>query len=78
MAMAISVPLYTVDDLANFPDDGNRYELLDGMLLVTPDESVELCTARARSRVVRDTIRWRVAGVQVTIDLDEVFAGIVW
>jgi hypothetical protein len=36
MAMAISVPLYTVDDLENFPDDGNRYELLDGVLLVTP------------------------------------------
>ena len=30
MAMAISVPLYTVDDLEHFPDDGNRYELLDG------------------------------------------------
>src|SRR5687768_8945878 len=36
MAMALSVPLYTVDDLEKFPDDGNRYELLDGMLLVTP------------------------------------------
>jgi Uma2 family endonuclease len=36
MAMAISVPLYTVDDLEHFPDDGNRYELLDGVLLVTP------------------------------------------
>jgi len=36
MAMAISVPLYTVDDLQKFPDDGNRYELLDGVLLVTP------------------------------------------
>ena len=35
MAMAISVPLYTVDDLKNFPDDGNRYELLDGVLLLT-------------------------------------------
>ena len=36
MAMALSVPHYTVDDLENFPDDGNRYELLDGVLLVTP------------------------------------------
>ena len=36
MAMAISVPLYTVDDLEKFPNDGNRYELLDGVLLVTP------------------------------------------
>lgn len=36
MGMAISVPRYTVDDLERFPDDGNRYELLDGILLVTP------------------------------------------
>jgi Uma2 family endonuclease len=36
MAMAISVPRFTVDDLDRFPDDGNRYELLDGLLLVTP------------------------------------------
>lgn len=36
MGMVISVPRYTVDDLDRFPDDGNRYELLDGMLLVTP------------------------------------------
>ncbi|MEP6762942.1 MAG: Uma2 family endonuclease [Gemmatimonadaceae bacterium] len=36
MAMAITVPRYTVADLEDFPDDGNRYELLDGILLVTP------------------------------------------
>lgn len=36
MGMAVSVPYYTVDDLASFPNDGNRYELLDGVLLVTP------------------------------------------
>ena len=34
--MPVVVPRYTVDDLDRFPDDGNRYELLDGMLLVTP------------------------------------------
>jgi Uma2 family endonuclease len=179
MAMAISVPLYTVDDLENFPDDGNRYELLDGVLLVTPQaavvhqvvanriqfelsaclaktglahvvgpgavvrmprtqlqpdilvyparfrpttdwrkitehwlaveilsrssrvydrefkrdayfalglqqvwlvdwrsRSVEVCTAKGRSRVVRDRIRWRIARTEVTIQLNEVFAGI--
>lgn len=36
MGMAVSVPRYTVDDLDRFPDDGHRYELLDGILLVTP------------------------------------------
>ncbi len=179
MAMAICVPLYTVDDLAHFPDDGNRYELLDGVLLVTPQatavhqvvasriqtelaaalqkpglahvvgpgavvrrprtqlqpdilvyparfspttdwrkitehwlaveilsrtsrvydrefkrdayfalgvervwlvdwrvRSVEVCTGKGRSRIVRDTIRWRVAQREVTIELAEVFAGL--
>lgn len=27
---------FTVDDLADMPDDGRRYELIDGMLLVSP------------------------------------------
>jgi hypothetical protein len=31
---------FTVDDLEGFPDDGNRYELIDGMLLVTPAQGV--------------------------------------
>lgn len=30
---------FTVEDLDATPDDGNRYELLDGMLLVTPSPS---------------------------------------
>lgn len=179
MAMSISVPLYTVEDLEHFPDDGNRYEVLDGVLLVTPQaaavhqivanriqgelfislqkpglahvvgpgavvrmprtqlqpdilvypsrfspttdwrkitehwlavevlsttsrvydrefkrdayfalgleqvwlvdwrtRSVEVCTAKGRSRVVRDKIRWRIARTEVAIDLNEVFAGI--
>ena len=33
MGMAVSVPRYTVDDLDHFPEDGIRYELLDGVLL---------------------------------------------
>ena len=37
MAMpAVQVPRFAVDDLDAFPSDGNRYELLDGALLVTP------------------------------------------
>jgi Uma2 family endonuclease len=36
MVMATTLPRFTVDDLASFPDDGNRYELLNGLLLVTP------------------------------------------
>lgn len=39
MGMAISVRRYTLADLERFPHDGNRYELLDGVLLVTPSPS---------------------------------------
>ena len=36
MPMPLRLPTFTTDDLRGFPDDGQRYELLDGMLLVTP------------------------------------------
>lgn len=36
MVMAVSLRRYTVDELDAFPSDGNRYELLDGVLFVTP------------------------------------------
>ena len=38
MVMPLHVPLpeYTVADLEGFPDDGCRYELVNGILLVTP------------------------------------------
>lgn len=39
MVMAATIPYYTVADLERFPHDGNRYELLDGVLLVTPAPS---------------------------------------
>lgn len=39
MGMAITIPRYSVKDIERFPADGNRYEVLDGMLLVTPSPS---------------------------------------
>jgi Uma2 family endonuclease len=36
MAMALPRGPLSVDDLADLPDDGHRYELMDGALLVTP------------------------------------------
>jgi Uma2 family endonuclease len=36
MAMPDTARRYTVDDVLAFPDDGNRYELVRGELLVTP------------------------------------------
>lgn len=35
MAMPLVAPRYTIADLDRFPDDGNRYELVGGALLVT-------------------------------------------
>lgn len=32
---------WTVDDLAELPDDGNRYEVVDGELFVTPAPSLD-------------------------------------
>lgn len=36
MAMPFHLPTWTLEDLAGLPDEGNRYELLAGTLLVTP------------------------------------------
>lgn len=36
MGMPLPVPTFTTDDVRAFPEDGQRYELLEGMLLVTP------------------------------------------
>jgi Uma2 family endonuclease len=36
MVMPLILPHYTIADLDQLPDDGNRYEVLAGMLLVTP------------------------------------------
>jgi Uma2 family endonuclease len=40
MAMRDTARRYAVDEVLAFPDDGNRYELVDGELLVTPAPSM--------------------------------------
>ena len=64
MAMVLTVPRYTVADLERFPSDGQRYELLDGMLLVTPSPGMDhqvvatrLATALARALEARPDIQ---------------------
>lgn len=39
--MAVNVPLFTYHDLAQLPDDGKRYELADGELIVSPAPTTE-------------------------------------
>jgi Uma2 family endonuclease len=54
MGMAISVPRFTIEDLDRFPDDGNRYELLDGFLIVTPapNSAHQIVASRLQARLV--------------------------
>src|SRR4051812_41358209 len=40
MHMAPDVKAWTVDDLVAMPDDGQRYEVIDGELFVTPSPSL--------------------------------------
>jgi Uma2 family endonuclease len=40
MHMASDVIAWTVDDLADMPDDGQRYEVIDGELFVTPSPAL--------------------------------------
>ena len=51
MLMAHATAAWTLDQLHRLPDDGNRYELLDGELFVTPAPSPahELLASRLRS-----------------------------
>ncbi|HEV2088655.1 MAG TPA: Uma2 family endonuclease [Cryptosporangiaceae bacterium] len=51
--MAHSAP-YSLDDLFAMPDDGSRYEVLDGQLIVSPAPSV-------RHQVVGDRLRTLLA-----------------
>ena len=39
--MALRKPLFSVDDLAHTPDDGKRYEIMDGELIVSPAPTFE-------------------------------------
>jgi Uma2 family endonuclease len=48
---------WTVDDLCNIPDDGNRYEISDGSLLVSPPPTLAhgLATDRLTTLLKRNT-----------------------
>ena len=40
MAMSLPLPPVTADDLEAFPEDGNRYEIIDGELIVSATPSL--------------------------------------
>jgi Uma2 family endonuclease len=49
--------LFTVDDLDRMPDDGRRYELVDGVLMVSPAPSVPHQVVLLRLSVLLDGVR---------------------
>jgi Uma2 family endonuclease len=78
-AMTVSTGLpfgrpLTVDDLESMPDDGHRYELLDGTLLVTPGpawehQAVGLALAFRLEQACPPGVRVLVAPFAVTFGL---------
>jgi Uma2 family endonuclease len=46
--MAVRTPLFTYDDLARMPNDGKRYELNDGELVVSPAPTTDHQSASVR------------------------------
>ena len=67
--MAWGAPL-TVEDVADYPDDGHRYELIDGTLVVTPAPSMPHQRAVVRL--------WRLLDDRVTDDLEVFVAPFDW
>lgn len=64
MALPWGAPL-TEHDLATMPDDGHRYELLDGTLLVTPAPNISHQRCVTRLLVLLDAAR--LAGQEVFV-----------
>ena len=50
---------WTYDDLRRLPDDGNRYETVDGVLLVTPSPAIVHQSVVTRLVVELDRALWR-------------------
>jgi Uma2 family endonuclease len=49
--------LFTVDDLERMPDDGRRYELVDGVLMVSPAPGIPHQVVLLRLSVQLDSVR---------------------
>lgn len=66
--MSIAQGTYTYADLANTPDDGRRYEIIDGELIVSPSPVLD------HQRVVGRLYLW-LGSFVVARQLGEVFVG---
>jgi hypothetical protein len=65
---------FTVDDLEAMPDDGRRYELLDGMLLVSPTSAFRHQKIAYRLHAALELVapeEYEVAGAPFTVRFSE-------
>ncbi|HWH51830.1 MAG TPA: Uma2 family endonuclease [Gemmatimonadaceae bacterium] len=75
MAMPTLRRDWTVDDLLDLPDDGNRYEVLDGELLVTPAPSLDHQRAVFElSRLLSDYLAKHSVGEAIISPADVTFS----
>jgi Uma2 family endonuclease len=65
MAMPVSLRRFTVAELDAFPNDGNRYELLDGVLFVTPSPGLSHQTVATRLTAILAGFLADEAGIRV-------------
>jgi Uma2 family endonuclease len=66
--MAMPLPTlrrFTVDELDAFPDDGNRYELIDGVLFVTPSPGLPHQTVATKLAAILTTFLAEEPSVRV-------------
>lgn len=76
MLMAQTVGVWTLDQLDRLPDDGNKYELVDGQLFVTPapafaHERLQLVLHRILARHVEEAGIGEVYGSHAAIRSDQ-------
>jgi len=76
MCMLISPREWTVDDLADLPDDGNRYEVIDGELFVTPAPALRHQEAVAElAAILRTYLGRERVGHAFIAPVDVIFSG---
>ncbi len=75
MYMPAPARYWTVDDLQELPDDGNRYEVIDGELLVTPAPSwIHQDAVFRLQTIIADYLTREVVGHSVSAPADVVFS----
>ena len=65
---------WTVDDLEDLPDDSNRYEIIDGELLVTPVPSLDQEAVLRFATLLTDYVRRERIGYVVVSPADVTFS----